>query len=306
MFGPDAGERLRKEVPVVQGGRRLRQRAVGTVGLGALLAGCAGTPPPRDALQAVLWQLGAAEYRAVALQAYDAAGRSLTEALADTTWTAALEQPAGSGRLPPAVIVDVDETVLDNAAFGVRMVREGREFDPVAWDAWVAEASAPAIPGAVAFLRRADSLGVRVFYVTNRDALEEEGTRRNLARLGFPVDSSTDVVLTRGEREAWGSDKSSRRAEVARRHRVLLLVGDDLNDFVLALRAPAERRELARDHASRWGRSWIVLPNPVYGSWQDALWGFGEAPPEERHRIRMQTLEGDRRDQRAEEESDER
>jgi len=172
------------------------------------------------------------------------------------------------------VILDIDETVLDNSPGQARQVLANTGFVSKDWTAWVGEARAKAIPGAVEFCRDAASRGVTVFFVTNRDAEEEDATRRNLERWGLPLDARLDTVLTRGEKPEWNSsDKSSRREAVAATHRIALLVGDDLGDFLGGARTVvAERRKLTAPHAGRWGRDWIVLPNPGYGSWEDALY----------------------------------
>jgi acid phosphatase len=277
--------------------------------LALLWSGCTGQraaqrveppPPPgvtpraeHPTLYSTLWIQTAAEYRAIAWQAYDAAGETLVRALADSTWTAAVEQDGESfAALPPAVIVDVDETVLDNAAFQARMILANGSFDPEAWAAWVEEAQAPPVPGALEFLRLADSLDVTPFYVTNRDAPLEAATRRNLEAAGMPVDPRVDTVLSRGEREEWTSDKSSRREWVAERYRIVLLVGDDFNDFVPARLPGPERDRLVERYRDRWGEGWIVLPNPNYGSWEGALYGEGEElTDDDRARLRLEALE---------------
>jgi 5'-nucleotidase (lipoprotein e(P4) family) len=231
---------------------------------------------PGDALvNAALWMQSAAEYRASALQSYALAKRLLDLALADPSWSAVRD--AKSAGLPPAVILDSDETVFDNTGFEARMIQRGMKYDSAAWRAWVDEAAATAIPGAADFLAYAKSRGVTPFFVTNRKADEEPGTRRNLEKLGFPLGTSEDTVLVRGERPEWASgDKEPRRKYVASRYRVLLLVGDDLNDFVTARDLTvAERDAIMRDTAAEWGSKWIILPNAMYGSWEDAVAGSG-------------------------------
>lgn len=245
------------------------------MGLGALLAvtavGCASIPKSTEGVDATLWTTAAAEYDAIAHQTWTAAAAALDPMLADSSRTAALEQADGFSDLPPAAIVDVDETVLDNGPYQASLVARETAY-PDGWAAWVDRAAAPAVPGVLAFARAAVRRGVTIFYVTNRDAELEEGTRRNLDREGFPLRDDLDVILTRGERETWTSDKSTRRAWVAERYRIVLLAGDDLNDFVTALDAPlAARDSLVEAHRDRWGRTWFVLPNPMYGSWERAI-----------------------------------
>lgn len=223
-------------------------------------------------VDAALWVQTSSEYEAVTRQAYASAAGLLREALVDSTWTAVLEQGAGYETLPPAIIVDVDETVLDNVAYAARLVQAGDGYSDETWDLWVNQAVAPPVPGALEFVRLARELGVEVFYVTNREAHLEAGTRRNLDNAGFPGGSAEDVYLLVREREEWGSDKTTRRAHIARDYRVVLLFGDDLNDFVSGARAGLEaREELMAEHRAKWGRRWIMLPNPTYGSWERAV-----------------------------------
>ncbi len=224
-----------------------------------------------DRLGGVLWQQTSAEYRALALATFARARLELDRALADRTATAALEQQGDFADRPPAVVADVDETLLDNSAYEADRIRVGGRYEAVSWNAWVGRARAVAVPGAVEFARYAAERGVTVFYLTNRVAALEEKTRQNLAAVGFPLPPDRDTVLTPGERE-WTSEKSPRRAEVARSFRILLLIGDDLGDFVSGSRArPEERVALAERYADRWQTDWILLPNPYYGSWERAL-----------------------------------
>ena len=240
--------------------------------------GGGSTPAGRDAseyLQATLWVQTSAEYRVVLETAYRYASQALDAALKDTARSAALEQTGDFSSFPPAVVVDVDETVLDNSACQARMALTGFAYDPKLWSAWVARAAAPPIPGALDFARHASALGIEVFFVTNRAAGEEAATRNNLLSQGFPVHEKPDSLLLKDERPEWGSDKSSRRAYVARSYRILMLVGDDLGDFLSYDKAgPAERVRLAEANRSRWGSDWFMLPNPQYGSWERATYGY--------------------------------
>jgi acid phosphatase len=245
-------------------------------------------------LDAVVWSQTAEEARQLRLSVFRTASAALERALADPSWSA-LGQGPEAAALPPAVVADVDETMLDNGPYEGRMAREGRGFDEAIWQAWVDSASARPVPGALEFARLAASRGVRLFYVTNRDHdPEEPGTRRNLIAAGFPVDESMDVLLMRGERPEWRSAKSGRIAEVARGHRVLLLLGDDLNDFLDVRDASiAERRAAADAVADRFGTSWFVLPNPTYGSFLRAVQhGLPkDATPDQVRRRKLELLE---------------
>jgi len=237
----------------------------------------APTVPPAsvitfDGLDAALWIQTAEEARLLRESAFAAAARALPAALADAG-RSAFDQGAEAATLPAAAVLDLDETVLDNSPYNAWLIVRGERFAPASWSAWVEAAQAAAVPGALEFARAARELGVTLFYVSNRDAPMEAATRRNLEALGLPLATGHDTVLLRGERPEWRSDKSSRYREVAGSHRVLVLVGDDLNDFVPVPRGatPESRSALVDPHRARFGRDWFLLPNPVHGSWQRAV-----------------------------------
>jgi len=241
------------------------------------------TTPATALLNSTLWVQSSAEYYAAARQAYRLAELMLQQALESPDWTAALEQEAAGGfeSLPPAVILDVDETVLDNSPSQARQILDDKPFNRADWHAWVREEKAEPVPGALEFTQRAARLGVKVFYVTNRRREVEDATRRNLQAWGFPLDPSIDTVYTQNERPEWGGDKGTRRSAVAAEYRILLLVGDNFGDFASGDRVSvAERAEMAHGFGSRWGRQWIVLPNPEYGSWDGALIQYRYSLPE--------------------------
>jgi acid phosphatase len=244
--------------------------------LTAALAGAtparAQDPPANDLLNAVLWMQRSVEYKASALSAFSLARLRLDQALADRSWTAAPKEQTGAYQaLPPAVILDVDETILDNSGYQAWMALKDTTFDLKTGNAFVNTVSSTAIPGAVDFARYADGRGVKVFYVSNRTAEEEPSTRKNLEKLGFPLDDKIDTVLMTRERPDWTSTKGTRRAHVARTYRVLLNLGDNFGDFVDEYRGTeAERLKIWEDNKDRWGREWIMLANPSYGSFESA------------------------------------
>ncbi|MGE0142130.1 MAG: 5'-nucleotidase, lipoprotein e(P4) family [Planctomycetota bacterium] len=261
------------------------------------LTGCNAGPTPsksHDAMLAIAWTQHSAEFQALCATVYAGASRHLDAALADDTWTALLEQGGAEFRaLPPALVIDLDETVLDNSAHAARLIVDDRAFvEDGNWRTWVEEAAAPAYPGAIEFLQSAAGKGVRVFYVTNRRANVETATIANLQRLGAPLPSGeeADVVLSRGDLGDDSSDKGTRRTWIGRSYRVLMLIGDDLGDFLSAVKPTlrpgqasptairTEARTLletratrVRDFASHWGTRWFMLPNPTYGSWQSLV-----------------------------------
>ncbi|MGZ5444374.1 MAG: 5'-nucleotidase, lipoprotein e(P4) family [Thermoanaerobaculia bacterium] len=261
-----------------------------------LLAACASTTPtPTPAasaaapcnpghsiLNATLYVQSSAEYRAAAMQTFAAARKALDEALADPTRVGATEETNDDPSQPPAIIVDADETVLDNTAFEARVIQKGITYDEALWKQWTSEGAATAIPGAAELLAYAKSRGVTVFYVTNRDEDERAGTMANLRRLGYPLEANVETLLLRENKV---SDKSPRRKQVADKYRVLLLAGDDLNDFANVRRAPwQEREDLITKTKDWWGTRWFMLPNPMYGSWEHAAIGSGGTPCEQLER----------------------
>lgn len=246
----------------------------------------AAPAPPCDPgvsiLNATLWLQTSAEYRAAALQTFAAAHRGLDAAMDNPFAKGALEETSNDPSQPPAVILDLDETVLDNSAFEARAIRAHKTYDTKLWKTWTAEGAARAVPGAADFLAYAKSRGVTAFYITNRDIDEETGTRRNLEQLGFPFDPKVDTLLMQGKNGWTTSDKSPRRAYVAASYRVLLLVGDDLNDFVPASgKSLTERAALVDSVRSWWGETWFIVPNPIYGSWERASVTSGGTPCEQ-------------------------
>jgi 5'-nucleotidase (lipoprotein e(P4) family) len=275
---------------------RTRLFAVLPLVLGAVIGSAASSartdtladrPSTAASERATLWLQTSAEYRSLARASYNAATETLKRALKNRRWTAALEQKPGYQELPPAVILDVDETALDNTRFQASVVKAvgggaKEDYYPDAWDEWVALKQATAVPGAPEFVWAARALGIEVYFITNRECKsrgpegpvcpQEEDTLENLAWAGFPPTDS-DHLLLKGEQRDWTSEKSNRRGLIATRHRILMLVGDDLGDFLPGAKTMSldERTAQAKAARERWGTRWVILPNPVYGSWLQAL-----------------------------------
>ena len=261
------------------------------------ITACSSTPPVRDTherLNAVLWMQGSAEYQALSLGTYAQATKAIAPALADKTWSAALEQIGNYSTLPPAIIVDVDETILDNLPFQAQLIKDRQNFTQEAWEQWTKRASAIPLPGAKAFLDYAHAQGITIFYVTNREASQEQDTRTNLLNQQLPVREDIDVVLTRNEQGWNSSDKSSRRTHIVRNFRVIAMVGDDFGDFSSGAQGtPQDRVELAKTYASLWGKKWFLLPNPAYGSWDAALFNHDYSTPDDKAlKLKEQSLQG--------------
>jgi acid phosphatase len=231
-----------------------------------------------DNLNATLWTQHSVEFKASAMTAYALATIRLDQALQDKAWTALppAEQGENYADRPPAVILDVDETVLDNSPYQAWLVLNDESFHPRTWASFVNTVTSRPVPGSLAFAKYAESKGVKVFYVSNRDGKLEEATRKNLARFGYPMGGNVDTVLLKKEKPAWKSSKKSpRRSHVGKDYRVLLLIGDNFGDFVDGYKDTQKgRAALMTEHGQKWGREWIVIANPTYGSWESAPYGF--------------------------------
>ena len=242
-------------------------------------------------IMSVLYQQTAAERLAGSLQTFRLAKQALDNALADPSWSALPGQDIQNKK--PAIIVDVDETVLDNTAYEARMILDGTKY-PEGWVSWGKEAVANEVPGAKDFLNYAASKDVTIFYITNRVVELKEATQNNLTKLGIPWDQTKKTILMRGENN-WGSDKGSRRALVAEEYRVLLMAGDNLGDFVDAKDnnlSPQQRKAIVEEYADYWGEKWFMLQNIAYGDWEGALYDFDYSlSPHEVHNTRLESLE---------------
>ncbi|MDH2423548.1 5'-nucleotidase, lipoprotein e(P4) family [Cobetia amphilecti] len=238
----------------------------------------AQAPLSDQAMLATLWIQRSAEFHALSLQAFNVAHDRLNLALARRH---AQDKPL-------AVVVDVDDTVLDTTSYGGWALREGRTYDSQSWADWVDDAVSTASPGAVEFLNYAHASGVDVYYITNRKALGKQATIANLAALGFPQ-ANAEHVMPRTD----SSDKTARRARVTQEHDIALLMGDNLGDFDQAFQQSTTRArnaEVARQ-ADQFGRRFVLLPNPTYGEWEGVLYdGNWSASEREKRAMRDAAL----------------
>jgi len=257
-------------------------------------------PAANDNLNAVAWMQASIEYRLIAGQTYRSALYQLDRALKTPDWDALVpdERANPATGLAPAVIVDVDETVLDNSPYQARLVRDGLAYDETTWDGWVREEKASPVPGALEFAQAAAARGITVYYVTNRAVHLEEPTLKNLRAAGFPIDKAEQFLglgfFVEGcEQE--GSEKGCRRQFIGRTHRVLMQFGDQIGDMVTIVSNTPSGREQAMAPYLGWvGERWFVLPNPTYGSWEPALFNNAWTLPEnERRELKLESLRYD-------------
>jgi len=218
-------------------------------------------------VMATLWMQASAEFRALCYQAFNLARMNLDAFLGSY-----------SGSKPVAVVVDADETVIDNSAYEAFLIGNDFGYSSKTWTPWMAAAQATAMPGAKAFLNYAKEKGVEIFYITNRKMVGYEGTEKNLKALGFPdVDKKHLLLRTKS------SDKQARRDIVAKDYAIAFLMGDNLNDFLSVFRKkPMDARFAETDKIKdMWGKKVIMVPNPTYGDWEGAVykgnWGASAA-----------------------------
>ena len=250
-----------------------------------------------DNLNAVLWVQRSAEYQATTETVFRAAIDKLDAALKDPDWDALVpEERATPARgLPPAIVMDVDETVLDNSPYQARLVNEGKEYDEATWDAWVREEKAQPVPGVVEFARAAQAKGVTILYISNRAEHLIGPTLANLRAVGLPVKDDS-VFLGLGtfiaDCEQEGSEKLCRRQFAGRSYRVLMQFGDQLGDFAQILANTQDARAaLYEQHRPWFGQRWWMLPNPTYGSWEPAMFGNDwRQPREQRRELKREAL----------------
>ena len=202
---------------------------------------------------AVLWTRTSGEFRALNFQAYNFAKISLDNAL-----------KASDNTRPQCVIVDIDETILDNSAYYEYILKEKKALSWENWKHWLLTQTSDTIPGAVDFLRYAASKNVEVFYVTNREEIFTKSTLDNLRKFNFPnVDSAHYLPSVKTY------DKDPRRALVAKTHEILLFAGDNLSDFSNFFYEKGEGvHDRVNSEQSLFGTKFIVLPNTIYGSWK--------------------------------------
>ncbi len=234
---------------------------------------------------AVLYMQKAGEYRALAYQAFNVAQMQLN---ADFEKKNLKKLPKAERKRTRAVVVDIDETVLDNSPQQAFSIKNRIPFDLKVWYAWGEKREAKAIPGAVDFLRYANSKDVRVFYISNRDEVQRQATIDNLKAVGFPDVSDETVLLRQTE-----SGKEARRRAVLRNHRIVLLIGDNLDDLSMDFEKKSIADRFAEVDKARemFGRKFIVLPNAMYGTWESAIYDYGRLNEAQKAEKRNSSLE---------------
>ncbi|HOY31448.1 MAG TPA: 5'-nucleotidase, lipoprotein e(P4) family [Bacteroidales bacterium] len=169
-----------------------------------------------------------------------------------------------------AIVVDIDETMLDNSPYEAECVMGGITY-PVKWDEWVNKGTADALPGAVDLLNFFAGKGAEVFYVSNRTEDQREGTLKNLKEKGFPYADNQHLKL-----KTKTSTKEIYRQQIAENFHISLLIGDNLSDFVSGFeKQPSGIRDYKVDSLrNEFGKRFVILPNAMYGDWESALYNY--------------------------------
>ncbi len=235
---------------------------------------------------AVLYMQKAGEYRALAYQAFNLAHLRLDT---DFDKKNVKKLPKAERKMPRAVVVDIDETVLDNSPQQAYSIKSRLPFNLQTWYAWGEKREAKAIPGAVDFLKYAAQKGVKVFYVSNRDDVQAQATIDNLKAVGFP-DATAETVRLRVNNQ---STKEPRRLAISQKYRIVMLVGDNLDDLsnVFERKSVADRFNEVDKARAEFGDKFIVLPNAMYGTWENAIYEYGRLNEAQKAEKRNSSLE---------------
>ena len=206
---------------------------------------------------AVAWYQTSAECKALYLQGYNIARRNLDQDLAQAS------------AQPRAIILDIDETVLDNSPYQAYNALHDEQF-PDHWNDWVNAAKAKPVPGAKDFLNYANQNGVQIYYVSDRSTGQLKATKKNLANQGLPQ-ATDDHILLKGKND---KSKETRRQAIEKNNNVIMFFGDSLTDMNDP-KSPSvkDRYQDVMENANQFGSKYIILPCPMYGGWEGALYG---------------------------------
>lgn len=230
-----------------------------------------------DTMNSTLWMQTAAEYRALCYQGYNTALDLLRSA----------KESAKSDDKPLAVILDCDETLLDNSQADAAKINKNATGWNVFFE-WVKDAKSAAMPGAEEFLKAVDAMGVDLFYVTNRLESMRADTLRNLKALDFPQIDDRHVSFASGS-----SNKDSRFKSIEQDYNVIVYLGDNIHDFPMELynKMMHERNAITDQNRTLFGRKYIVFPNPGSNYWLIALAeGYSRMSPAEQHKAKLDAL----------------
>lgn len=213
----------------------------------------------RENTMAVAWFQTSGEKDALFIQGYNLATMKLKEKIKEKS------------EKPYSIVLDLDETVLDNGPYQAQNVKEGKEYDPKTWNEWCNDAKAKAVAGAKDFLNFANENKVEIYYISDRDEAVLDATIKNLENEGIPVQSKDRVMLKNKDDK---SGKKNRREAVESKSNLILLFGDNLSDFgEFSKKSVDERNKTVSEQAKDFGDRYIIFPNPMYGSFESSIYG---------------------------------
>ena len=231
----------------------------------------------RENTMGALWYQNAAEVDALYQQGYNVATNKLKELL---------KQPTDK---PYSIVLDIDETVLSNIPFQVKMVKDGTAFNPKLWDEWVQKAEAKPVAGAKEFLQFADKNKVQIYYISDRTDAQVDATIKNLEAQGLPVQGRDHLMF----KKEGDKSKEGRRQEVLKHTNLVMLFGDNLVDFAeFSTKSEADRDKMFEQLKAEFGDKFIIFPNPMYGSWESAVYKGEKKDGKGQSEARLNALKG--------------
>ena len=231
----------------------------------------------RENTMGTLWYQNAAEVDALYQQGYNVATNKLKELL---------KQPTEK---PYSIVLDIDETVLSNIPFQVKMIKDGTAFNPKLWDEWVQKAEAKPVAGAKEFLQFADKNKVQIYYISDRTDAQVDATIKNLEAQGLPVQGRDHLMF----KKEGDKSKEGRRQEVIKHTNLVMLFGDNLVDFAeFSTKSEADRDKMFEQLKAEFGDKFIIFPNPMYGSWESAVYQGEKKDAKGQSEARLNALKG--------------
>ena len=231
----------------------------------------------RENTMGTLWYQNAAEVDALYQQGYNVATNKLKELL---------KQPTNK---PYSIVLDIDETVLSNIPFQVKMIKDGTAFNPKLWDEWVQKAEAKPVAGAKEFLQFADKNKVQIYYISDRTDAQVDATIKNLEAQGLPVQGRDHLMF----KKEGDKSKEGRRQEVLKHTNLVMLFGDNLVDFAeFSTKSEEDRDKMFEQLKAEFGDKFIIFPNPMYGSWESAVYQGEKKDGKGQSEARLNALKG--------------
>jgi len=223
-------------------------------------------PVESNKATAVYWQQNSAEYEALCYQAFNAAQSYLNQFLDNYDAKGNFAPDLQDGR-KKAIIIDLDETVLNNSPYNGYLLKNQLDYSYQSWIDWTSTASAELIPGALEFINNTNKAGIEIFFISNRSEEELAYTVQNLTEKGVQF-KEENLLLGRLDLR---SQKDFRRNAISPAFDIIMLIGDNLADFHEVFESDirrSDRKEVVETFQNEFGKKYIILPNVMYGGWE--------------------------------------